>query len=417
MDKMLIQGGRRLKGFVEVSGAKNSVLPLMFSTLLARGRHVFHNVPRLKDVDTACLLLKHLGCQVEFTGHHLMIDHQKLKTTLAPYDLVRKMRAGVLCLGPLLARYGRAQVSLPGGCAIGTRAVDWHVKGLSLMGADIKIQNGHLTGQSQTLKPARILMDFPSVGATENLMMAGCLSTGPVVIENAAREPEIIDLAEYLQKMGAVIKGAGADVITIHPVPCLKPGEHTIIPDRIEAGTLLLAAAITGGSITLRNCCPQHLDALILKLKEAGFLLNTSPREIRLTSPSQPPRGVDIATAPYPGFPTDLQAQFMALLTQVRGVSLVQETIFENRFMHIQELVRLGADIRLNGRTARVEGGRKLQGAEVTATDLRASAGLILAGLSAKGESVVHRVYHLDRGYECLEKKLLSLGGDIKRIT
>ncbi len=414
MDKIVIKGKKALSGEVTVSGSKNSILPLMFSCLLVEGKHVFHNVPSLKDVETSCLLLKYFGCDISWQGRSLIIKHKKLKTSQAPYHLVRQMRAGILALGPLLARLGSAAVSLPGGCAIGTRAVNWHLKGLEQMGAQIKIKEGHIIGQCKGLNGARILMDFPSVGATENLMMAACLAKDVTVIENAAREPEIVDLAQYLITMGANIQGAGTSVIKIYPSSALKAGEHTVIPDRIEAGTLLLAGAITYGEVCVKNCLPIHLDALILKLRQSGYSIHTHSDIISLRSPKSA-RSIDIVTAPYPGFPTDLQAQFMALLTQTEGSGVVKETIFENRFMHVQELARFGADICLNGCVAHVKGTCDLQGAPVTATDLRASACLILAGLAAKGESTIHRVYHLDRGYEHLERKLSCLGADIKR--
>lgn len=417
MDKISIVGGQKLRGTVQVSGSKNAVLPLLFSSLLAEGEHIFHNVPVLKDVETSCLLLKHFGCEVQRAGTVLKIKRGKLKSLKAPYQLVRQMRAGVLSLGPLLAGHGVAEVSLPGGCAIGTRAVDLHLRGLQQMGAHIELAKGIIVARiTKPLKGARILLDYPTVGGTENLMMAACLAEGCTFIENAAREPEIVDLAEYLNKMGAHIQGAGTDLIQITPKRPLSPCAHTVIPDRIEAGTLLLAGAITKGDICVSSCVPSHLDALLFKLEEAGFFVRTRADSIELSSPVYF-SGVNIVTAPYPGFPTDLQAQFMALMTQAtKTVGSIKETIFENRFMHIQELVRLGADIHLDAHTALVKGGRALQGAPVTATDLRASACLILAGLVAYGETIVHRVYHLDRGYECLEKKLSSLGANIKRL-
>lgn len=419
MDKICIKGQNKLNGTVPVSGSKNAVLPLLFSSLLAKGEHIFHNVPFLQDVETTCLLLEHFGCKIERDNKILKIKTQNLKSVKAPYQLVRKMRAGILSLGPLLAGYKAAEVSLPGGCAIGTRAVDLHLRGLQQMGADIKLVQGLIVAQVKgNLKGTRILLDYPTVGGTENLMMAACLAKGPTFIENAAREPEIIDLADYLNKMGADVQGAGTDLIQISPKGPLHPNEHKVIPDRIEAGTLLLAGAITKGNICVSSCVPRHLDALILKLKSAGFHIKVNHDSMELSSPQQF-AGLNIVTAPFPGFPTDLQAQFMALMTQARkgDVSAIRETIFENRFMHIQELVRLGADIHLDTHTALVKGGKDLQGAPVTATDLRASACLILAGLVAQGETIVHRVYHLDRGYESLEKKLSALGADIKRLS
>ena len=418
MDKISIIGGRKLRGTVSASGSKNAILPLLFSSLLAKGEHIFHNVPFLKDVDTTCLLLKHFGCEIQRDQHTLkVIRKEHLKSLKAPYQLVRQMRAGLLSLGPLLAGQGKAEVSLPGGCAIGTRAVHFHLKGFEQMGADIELVQGLISAQlkKRKLQGARILLDYPTVGGTENLMMAACLAEGETFIENAAREPEIKDLAEYLNKMGAHVQGAGTDLIQIIPKGPLIPGEHTVIPDRIEVGTLLLAGAITKGNVCVSSCTPAHLEALLLKLESAGFFIKVKESSIELSSPSNF-SPVNIITAPYPGFPTDLQAQFMALMTQTKPVASIQETIFENRFMHIQELARLGADIQLDAHTALIKGGRALQGAPVTATDLRASACLILAGLVACGETVVHRVYHLDRGYEFLEKKLFALGADIKRF-
>ena len=417
MDKISIIGEHKLEGTVQVSGSKNAVLPLLFSCLLAEGEHIFYNVPYLKDVETTCLLLTHFGCEIQRDKNILKVKTGNLKSLKASYHLVRQMRAGVLSLGPLLARHSEAEVSLPGGCAIGTRAVNLHLKGLQQMGAHIELVQGIIVARVKgKLKGARILLDYPTVGGTENLMMAACLAQGPTFIENAAREPEIVDLAEYLNKMGAYVQGAGTDLIRITPKGPLFPREHKVIPDRIEAGTLLLAGAITKGNICVSSCVPYDLEALLLKLQEAGFFIKINKESIELSSPPEF-SAVNIVTAPHPGFPTDLQAQFMALMTQAKqGVGSIQETIFENRFMHVQELVRLGADIHLDTHTAIVKGGRALQGAPVIATDLRASACLILAGLAARGETIIHRVYHLDRGYEYLEKKLSGLGADIKRL-
>ena len=418
MDKILIKGGIPLKGEVKVSGSKNAVLPLLFSTLLADGEHVFHNVPYLKDVETSCLLLKQMGCEIQRDGNVLKVKKGALKSSKAPYNLVRQMRASALSLGPLLARHGLAEVSLPGGCAIGTRALDLHLKGFRQMGVKIALKKGIISAHvPKKLKGACILLDFPTVGGTENLMMSACLAEGETVIENSAREPEIGDLAEYLNKMGADIRGAGTDLIRIKGKKSLVPCEHKVIPDRIEAGTLLLAGAITKGQVRVSDCVPAHLEALLFQLQQAGFFIKRGEGWVELGSPAHF-SAVNIVTAPYPGFPTDLQAQFMALMTQARvGTTAdIKETIFENRFMHIQELVRLGANIHLDPPVAVVQGGSALQGAPVTATDLRASACLILAGLSGQGETLIHRVYHLDRGYEHPEKKLSSLGADIKRI-
>ncbi len=416
MDKMTVLGGRTLNGAVAASGAKNAALPILFSSLLAEGRHVFHNVPKLADIRSTCQLLETLGCQTEHEGSRLVIDSKKPGNFEAAYDLVRKMRASILCLGPLVARYGEAKVSLPGGCAIGTRPIDLHLEGLKILGAEIKIESGYVLAAAQRLKGGMILFEAPTVGGTENLMMAAALAEGQTIIENAAKEPEVLDLANYLNKMGAKIRGAGTSIITIDGVDRLKPAEHDIIPDRIEAGTLLIAGAITGGEVTVKKCRPQDNDALIAKLNESGFKVSTDSDSMTVHS-CQAWQGVDVTTAPHPGFATDLQAQFMALMTQAQGTSVITETIFENRFMHVQELVRLGADITPKTRVAVVRGTKgKLMGAPVMATDLRASACLVLAGLVAQGETQVNRIYHLDRGYEGMELKLRSLGASIKRV-
>ena len=414
MDKMRVRGGKKLSGRVSASGAKNSALPILFSCLLAEGKHVFHNVPRLKDIDSTIELLEHLGCKVTREGHTLHIQVSKPSTLEAPYDLVRKMRASILCLGPLLAKYGEAKVSLPGGCAIGTRPINLHLEGMKILDAEITTDSGYVYAKGQ-LKGAPILFESPTVGGTENVMMAAALAKGKTVIENAAKEPEIVDLAEYLIKMGAKIKGAGTSIMEIEGVAKLTPSEHTVIADRIEVGTLLIAAGITGGDVTVDNCRPQDLEALIAKLRESGFKIETTKDSIHLSSPIEW-KGVDITTAPHPAFPTDLQAQFMSLMTQADGTSIVTETVFENRFMHVQELMRLNADITPKTRVSVVRGKRGgLKGAPVMATDLRASACLVLAGLAAEGETVVSRIYHLDRGYEGLEHKLSSMGADISR--
>ena len=418
MDKISLIGGQKLKGEVQAHGSKNAVLPLLFSSLLAKGEHTFHNVPFLKDVEVTCQLLEHFGCQIQRDGSVLKVQVGELKSLKAPYQLVRQMRASVLSLGPLLASQGEAEVSLPGGCAIGTRAVHWHLKGLKQLGAKVRLSQGLITARvNTTLKGTRILLDYPTVGGTENLMMASCLAEGRTEIENVAREPEIGDLAEYLNKMGAKVEGAGTDLLRIDPAKVLTPAEHQVIPDRIEAGTLLLAGAITKGNVRVSACVPEHLDALTLKLESAGFTIKTGSDYIDLSSPADF-SPANIVTAPYPGFPTDLQAQFMVLMTQAKagGTSVIKETVFENRFMHIPELIRLGGEIQLDSHTALVKGGASLEGAPVTATDLRASACLILAGLVARGETILHRVYHLDRGYEHLEKKLSVLGAKIKRF-
>lgn len=415
MDKMIVRGGVQLNGEVSASGAKNSALKLLFASLLAEGRHVFHNVPELKDIESSSQLLESLGCKVARQGKTLTIDVAIPNSTQAHYDLVRKMRASILCLGPLLTKYGQAQVSLPGGCAIGTRPINLHLDGMKAMGAEIELRDGYVHASAKRLQGANILFEFATVGGTENIMMAATLADGVTVIENAAKEPEIVDLANYLNKMGAKIEGAGSSIIRITGVDRLKPAEHTVIADRIEAGTLVLAGAITGGEVTVKNCVSADLDALVLKLREAGFTLSTTPDTITVHK-CKGWRGVDVTTAPHPAFPTDLQAQFMALTTVAEGTSVITETVFENRFMHVQELLRLNADITPKSRVAVVRGRPgQLTGAPVMATDLRASASLVLAGLVAKNETNINRIYHLDRGYEKLEDKLSSLGAKISR--
>jgi len=416
MDSMLVKGGKVLSGSVAASGAKNSALPLLFSTLLAEGEHVFYNMPRLKDIESTCQLLNLFGCQTHHDGHVLRVKVSPLKSQSAHYDVVRKMRASILCLGPLVARYGEAQVSLPGGCAIGTRPIDLHLDGIKSLGAEITQENGYVLAKAKKLKGAEILFETTTVGGTENIMMAATLAEGTTRIENAAKEPEIVDLANYLNKMGAKITGAGTSIITVVGVNKLTPTEHEVIPDRIEAGTLLIAGAITGGEVSVTKCVPDHLPALIEKMRESGFKITTEAKSMTVHA-CKNWRGVDITTAPHPAFPTDLQAQFMALMTQAEGSSVISETIFENRFMHVQELMRLGANITPKTRIAVVRGARGgLQGAPVMATDLRASACLVLAGLVAKGETRVNRIYHLDRGYERMEDKLAALGADIRRV-
>ncbi len=398
------------------SGAKNSTLPLVFATLLAEGEHVFTNVPDLLDVTSSRQLLEHLGCETSYKDHTLRIFVKGKKTVEAPYDIVRKMRASILCLGPLLARFKEAKVSLPGGCAIGTRPIDLHLEGMKALGAEISVDSGYVLANTKRLQGTKILFDSPTVGGTENVMMAAALAEGDTFIENAAKEPEIVDLANYINKMGGKVKGAGSSIIQITGVEKLKAAEHKVIPDRIEAGTLMIAGAITGGEVTVTNCHPADLEALINKMRESGFKISTEGTSITVHSCSGW-KGVDITTTPHPGFPTDLQAQFMALMCQSQGTSVVTEAVFENRFMHVQELTRLNADITPKTRVAVVRGTPgKLQGAPVMATDLRASACLVLAGLVAEGETVVNRIYHLDRGYENMEAKLTSLGAKIKRV-
>lgn len=414
---MKVIGGGVLNGTVATSGAKNSALPLFFSTLLAEGEHIFDNVPNLKDIESTLELLKSFGCSSEkIDKNTYKIRIEKLKTLEAHYDLVRKMRASILCLGPMLAKYKEAVVSLPGGCAIGTRPIDLHLDAMKILGAEIELKDGYVHAKTKGLKGATVFFEKTTVGGTENLMMAAVLAEGVTTIENAAKEPEIVDLANYLNKMGAKISGHGTSVMKIEGVKELKPARHSIMPDRIEAGTLLIAGAITGGDVTVTHCQPQDLEVLIQKMKESGFKIETTENTMRVF-PQKKWMGVDITTAPHPLFPTDLQAQFMALMTVAEGTSVITETVFENRFMHVNELMRLGADITPKHQVAVVRGKPgQLSGAPVMATDLRASASLLLAGLVAKGETVVGRIYHLDRGYENLEGKLVSLGGLVSRV-
>ncbi len=416
MDKMIIQSGPQLNGVVRASGAKNSALKLMFASLLADGRHVFRNVPALADVESARKLLLSLGCESTFAENILTIDSKTLASHKADYDLVRKMRASILCLGPLLAKTGEAIVSLPGGCAIGTRPIDLHLEAMKALGASIELKEGYVHARASKLKGCTFLFEKVTVGGTENMMMAATLAEGVTVLENAAKEPEIVDLADYLNKMGAKITGHGTSVIRIEGVDSLKPAEHTTCPDRIEAGTLLIAGAMTGGEVTVTDINPQFLEAFLAKMKEAEFKIETGSNSITVKK-QKSWKAVDVTTAPHPLFPTDLQAQFMALMTLAEGTSVISETVFENRFMHVTELMRLGADITPKTQVAVVRGvpAQGLTGAPVMATDLRASASLVLAGLVAKGETVVNRIYHLDRGYEKMEAKLSSLGARIKR--
>ena len=412
---MIINGGTPLKGTVAASGAKNAALPLLFASLLAEGEHSFENVPFLNDIDSTELLLNHLNCKTYRDGPQFKVIVNKPESIVAPYDIVRKMRASILCLGPLLARYGEAKVSLPGGCAIGSRPINLHIEPLRQLGAQIEVENGYVIARSERLRGERIVFDFATVGGTENIMMAASLASGTTILENVAKEPEIVDLAHCLRSMGAKIEGEGSSVITIEGVDELKPANHRVIPDRIEAGTLLIAGAITGGDVKVTNCVPKDIDSLINKLVDCGFEIETGSDWVRVRPCSQW-SAVDVDTAPHPGFPTDLQAQFMALMTQARGTSVITERIFENRFMHVQELARMGANITPKSQVAVVRGSRGgLSGAPVMATDLRASASLILAGLATEGETIVSRIYHLDRGYENLEAKLQGLGARIER--
>ena len=417
MDSIIVKGGPVLSGRVATSGAKNAALPVLISSLLADGTHTFKRVPLLRDIDSTHQLLEALGCEFERDGTTVTINTSPPAQKLAPYDLVRKMRASILCLGPLLARYGEARVSLPGGCAIGSRPIDLHVDTMRRLGAEIEIDAGYVIAKAKRLIGDRILFEKLTVGGTENALMAATLAKGTTVIENAAKEPEVVDLANYLKTMGAKIDGEGTSVITIDGVDELHPGTHTIVADRIEAGTLLIAGAITGGEVTVEDCVPTHLEALTDKMQECGFGITSDETSITVAK-TDSWGSTDISTSPYRGFPTDLQAQFMALMTQANGTSVITEGIFENRFMHVQELVRLGADITPMTQVAVVRGHPGgLSGAEVMATDLRASASLVLAGLVAVGETKVNRIYHLDRGYEQLEVKLASLGADIRRVS
>ena len=417
MQKIIVTGGARLEGEVRISGAKNAVLPILCATLLADAPVRITNVPRLHDVLTTAKLLAGLGAGVVHEGDAMTVDPRSVNSRLAPYELVKTMRASVLVLGPLLAKFGDAEVSLPGGCAIGSRPVDLHIKGLQALGAEISVDHGFIKARSAgRLKGARHVFELVSVGATENVLMAAALAEGTTVLENAAMEPEIVDLADCLNAMGAKIEGAGTARITIEGVQKLSGCEHAVVADRIETGTFLVAAAMTGGRVTATHARPDTLDAVLDKLREAGADIETDGDRIVLDMHGKRPRAVNITTAPHPAFPTDMQAQFMAMNCMAEGVGVINETIFENRFMHVNELLRLGADIRVDGHTAVVRGVDKLSGAPVMATDLRASASLILAGLVADGETIIDRIYHLDRGYENIEAKLSALGASIRRV-
>ena len=419
MDAIEIEGGVPLKGEVEVSGSKNATLPQIAAALLAPGRSVFRNVPELADIRTMGRLLSHMGAKLardaETGGHTLQIDASDLPRPEAPYELVKTMRASVLVLGPLVARLGRARVSLPGGCAIGARPIDQHLKGLAALGAHIELAHGYVEASAKRLHGGKIVFDLPTVTGTENLMMAAALADGRTLLENCAREPEVTALASVLTRMGARVEGAGTSIVAVEGVRELRPADVEVIPDRIEAGTLLAAALITGGDVLVRRARAEDLDAVLVKMREAGASIAPERDGLRLRAPAATD-AVDFVTAPFPGFPTDLQAQLMACMTVARGAARVVETVFENRFMHVQELSRMGAEIHVDGHTAVVKGVPKLSGAPVMATDLRASASLVLAGLRAEGKTVVHRVYHLDRGYESLEKKLAALGAGIRRV-
>ena len=414
MDKIVIVGGEKLKGEIRISGAKNAALPILASSLLVDGWNTFHNIPDLLDIKTIKKLLRSLG--VEMEGEEtLRINAGGITQCEASYDLVRTMRASILVLGPLVARRGEAWVSLPGGCAIGARPVNLHIKALRKLGAEVILKDGYVEAKASRLKGAEIYFDISTVTGTENIMMAATLAKGTTRLKNAAREPEVVNLAKVLIGMGARIHGAGSDVITIEGVESLHPTETEVIPDRIEAGTFLIAAGITGGDIRIIGCDPFHLDALIAKLQDTGMSIDMTKDGLRVKGGGVL-RSVDVKTLPYPGFPTDLQAQIMALMAVANGLSVITETVFENRFMHVSEMMRMGADIVIQGKSAIVRGVPKLHGAPVMATDLRASASLILAGLAAEGTTVLSRVYHIDRGYQQIEKKLSALGADIRRI-
>jgi UDP-N-acetylglucosamine 1-carboxyvinyltransferase len=414
LEKIVIKGGVPLHGEVQVSGAKNSALPLLFAALLADGVSEIDNVPKLRDITTAVKLLRELGAVVERDEALLRVDARRIESVEAPYDLVKTMRASVLALGPLLARCGHARVSLPGGCAIGARPINLHLKGLEALGAKIVLDHGYVEATCERLRGNKIYFDLPTVGGTENLLMAAVLAEGETLLENAAREPEIVQLAEALNSMGAKISGAGTAMIHIQGVAKLSPLRCRVIPDRIEAGTFMIAAAITGGNVLVRGAVAEHQEALLSKLQEAGVTLRPAADGLRVIGPERL-LPVDIRTSVFPGFPTDMQAQFMALMTLAAGTSRVAETVFENRFMHVCELQRMGADIQIDGHSAIIRGVERLTGAPVMATDLRASASLILAGLAAENTSEVARIYHLDRGYERIERKLAALGARIWR--
>ncbi|EHG19808.1 UDP-N-acetylglucosamine 1-carboxyvinyltransferase [Selenomonas infelix ATCC 43532] len=418
MEQLVIHGGHPLRGRVKIGGAKNAVLPIIAAALFgSRGVSVLDDVPALEDVYTICSVLRSLGVKADYAAkeHRLTIDASRIATVSAPYELVRKMRASFLIMGPLLAREGRAEISLPGGCAIGTRPIDLHLKGFEALGAKIDITQGAIHASApHGLKGARIYFDFPSVGATENVMMAASCAEGQTILENPALEPEIVDLANYLNVMGAHIRGAGTNRIKIDGVPGLMAADYTIIPDRIEAGTYMVAAAMTGGDVFIENAISEHLKPVVAKLQEAGAQIEEDIAGVRVRADGRM-KAIDLKTMPYPGFPTDMQAQFMALLTVAEGTSVVTETVFENRFMHVDELLRMGAQIRVDGRTATVEGGQCLVGAAVRATDLRAGAAMVLAGLVAEGETRVGFIHHIDRGYDDLVAKLVALGADIRR--
>jgi UDP-N-acetylglucosamine 1-carboxyvinyltransferase len=415
MDKIIIKGGERLIGEAEVSGSKNATLPIFVSSLLSEGENVFSNVPNLRDVQTIIKVLKNLGVKVSEGEGVYRADATEISNEEAPYELVKTMRASILVLGPLVARKKKATVSLPGGCAIGARPINLHLAGLEAMGAKIELRHGYIEAKADVLKGANISFDTVTVTGTENLMMAASLAKGKTILQNAAMEPEVVDLADVLNKMGAKITGAGTNVIEVEGVKSLHAAEHRIIPDRIEAGTLMVAAGLTRGNIKILHCPLSEMEMVVHKLRESGMEIESEGDGVRAVGTKRI-RSVDIKTQPYPGFPTDMQAQFMVLMSLARGLSVISETIFENRFIHVSELRRMGADIRIQGDSAIIQGMESLSGAPVMATDLRASASLVLAGLAAEGKTEISRVYHLDRGYEGLDRKLAQLGAKIERV-
>jgi len=417
VDKFIISGGQSLKGEVEIAGAKNAALPVLISSLLAHDPVQIRNIPHLNDINTTIKLLEQMGVKIEREDTLVNIDAGQVDTVCAPYELVKTMRASVLVLGPLLSRFGRAEVSMPGGCAIGSRPVNLHLKGFEAMGAKVSVENGYIIAECDRLKGARIFMDQVTVTGTENIMMAAALADGTTIIENAAREPEVVDLAEFIIAMGGKVSGAGTSEITIEGVTRLGGGAHTVISDRIETGTFLVAAAATGGDVTTKNTQPGLLDAVLEKLKEAGVNIEVGDDWVRANASGKRVLAVNVRTDPYPAFPTDMQAQFLAMNCVAEGTGLVTETIFENRFMHVHELQRMGANIELQGNTAVVTGVEKLYSAPIMATDLRASASLVIAGLVGEGHTLIDRIYHIDRGYDRIEQKLTQLGAKIRRIS
>ena len=415
MAKIIVKKSNPLKGSVKIDGAKNAVLPIIAATLLAKGKSVIKEVPNLRDVHVISDLLRLLGAEVEYEGKTLTVDATNITTCEAPYELVRKMRASFLVMGPLLSRFNHTKISMPGGCAIGTRPIDLHLKGFKCLGADVEIDHGFVEARTEKLKGSKLYLDFPSVGATENIMMAACLAEGTTIIENAAEEPEIVDLANFLNEMGADVKGAGTNTIRIKGVKELRGAEHTVIPDRIEAATYMVAAAMTKGDIVIENVLMEHLKPVTAKLKEAGCKIIELENAVRVIGP-ETLKPIDIKTLPHPGFPTDVQAQFMAMLTIAKGTGVVIETVFENRYMHVAEFNRMGANIKIEGRTAVVKGVDQLYGAKVNATDLRAGAALILCGLIAEGDTEIGEIYHIQRGYVDIDKKITALGGNIEIV-